>query len=210
MRSETSRAALSRDIAAALRRARQPILWVALAYFIGIATGAIQVHARSTFALDYRDRLVGRIRQSDSAHALSKGHWGRVAAADFAGNLVLNAIPSTIMGLAVVLPFPVAIYRGWIGGIVSVDGNHVSRFSNPRECAYYLSVLLLQLIPYILAQAAGVRVGLAFMMPHSRWAYGSPQRWLGVPADGIRDVLHIYLLVVPMFLIASIVEFAAR
>jgi len=199
------------EILAALRRTRLPILWMALAYLAGASTGALLVHAHNSFALNYRDRLVGRAYQSDpAAISLSRGHWARAAATDFAGNLLAGAVPSTIMGLSVVLPFPVAAYRGWVGGIVSVDGRHTSRLADPHERAYYLGVLVLQLIPYTLAGASGVRLGLAFVLPHSRWAYSSPQRWLGLPAEGLRDVLRIYALVVPLFLIASVVEFAAR
>jgi hypothetical protein len=201
----------SHDISAALRRTRLPILWIALAYLVGTCTGALLVHARNSFALNYRDRLVGGAYQSDpAAISLSHGHWVRAAAADFAGNLLAGAATSTIMGLSVALPFPVAAYRGWVGGIVSVDGRHRSRLADPRECAYYVGVLVLQLIPYTLAGAAGVRLGLAFVFPRGRWAYSSPQRWWGLPAEGVRDVLRIYLLVVPLFLLASVVEFAAR
>lgn len=198
-------------ISAALRRTRLPILWVALAYLAGVSTGLLSVHAHNSFALNYRDGLVGGAYRSDpAAVALSRGHWVRAAAADFAGNLLAGAVPSTIMGLSVVLPLPLAAYRGWIGGIVSVDGHHKSRLAHARECVYYLGVLALQLIPYTLAGAAGIRLGLAFVLPHSRWAYPSQQRWLGLPEEGIRDALRIYLLVVPMFLIASAVEFGAR
>jgi len=200
-----------KSISAAVRRTRLPILWIALAYLVGVLTGAIFVHAHNRFVLNYRDSLVSRAYQTDpAAVARSRGHWVCAAAADFAGNLLAGAVPSTIMGLTVVLPFPVAAYRGWVGGIVSVDGHHTSRLADPHECAYYLGVLTLQLIPYTLAGAAGIRLGLAFMLPHSRWAYSSQQRWLGIHADGVRDVLRIYLLVVPMFLIAFVVDFAAR
>jgi Stage II sporulation protein M len=199
------------DRSAALRRTRLPILWVALAYLVGVLTGALSVHAHNSFALNYRDGLVGRAYQSDpAALALSRGHWVRAAAADFAGNLLAGAAPSSIMGLSVALPFPLAVYRGWVGGIVSVDNHHTSRLAHARECAYYLGVLALQLIPYTLAGAAGVRLGLAVVLPRSRWAYSSQQLWLSLPAEGIRDALRIYLLVLPMFLIASAVEFGAR
>ena len=200
-----------KGISAALWRTRLPILWMGLAYLAGTLTGAIAVHAHNNFALDYRDRLVGRAYKSDPAATLFlRGRWVRAAGADFAGNLLAGAVPSTIMGLSVALPFPFAVYRGWVGGIVSVDGQHASRLARPHECAYYLGVLILQLIPYTLAGAAGVRLGLAFLLPRGRWGYPSQQRWLGLPAEGIHDVLRIYLLVVPMFLIASVVEFAPR
>jgi hypothetical protein len=198
-------------VAEALRRARLPILWMGLTYALGVFTGAIMVHAHSHFALSYRDHLVGRAQTSDpAAVAANRGLPLRAAFLDFAGNLGRGAVPSTMMGLAVALPFPLAAYRGWIGGIVSVDGEHRSRLRHWHERTYYLGVLLLQLIPYSLAGGTGVRLGLAFLMPKGRWGYTASEHWLGLPAEGMRDVGRIYTLIVPLFLVASLVEFLAR
>jgi uncharacterized membrane protein SpoIIM required for sporulation len=79
-----------------------------------------------------------------------------------------------------------------------------------REGSYYLGVLLFQLIPYTLAGGAGVRLGLGFLLPSGRWGYPAGRRWLGLPAEGVRDVGRIYALVVPLFLVASLVEFLAK
>ena len=194
----------------ALGRARAPILWMGLTYLLGVAAGVGMVHARSHLALAYRDNLVGRAMASDpAAVASNQGFPVRAAFLDFAGNLVRGALPSTVMGLSVVMPFPLAAFRGWIGGIVSVDGEHKSRLTNWREGAYYLGVLVLQLIPYSLAGGAGVRLGLGFLAPRSRWGYASRQKWLTLLAEGVRDLAWIYALVVPLFLVASLVEFLA-
>ena len=197
-------------LTSALRRARQPILWIALTYLLGVVIGVVMVHTHSAFALSQGDQIVGQAVASDPAMAASiKGLPVRAALFDFAGNLGRGAIPTTVMGLGLVFPFPVAAYRGWIGGIVSVDGEHKSRLRTWREASYYLGVLLLQLIPYSLAGGAGVRLGLGFMFPKGRWGYAGSSRWLTIPSDGIRDVVRIYALVVPLFLIASLVEFLA-
>jgi len=194
----------------ALWRARLPILCMGLTYALGVATGAIMVHTHSDFALSYRDHLVGRAQTTDpAAVASNRGLPLRAALFDFAGNLGRGAVPSTMMGLAVALPFPQAAYRGWVGGIVSVDGDHKSRLRHWHERLYYLGVLLLQLIPYSLAGGTGVRLGLAFLMPKGRWGYPASERWLGLPAEGVRDVGRIYTLIVPLFLVASLVEFLA-
>jgi len=55
-------------------------------------------------------------------------------------------------------------------GIVSVDGNHVSRLLNPTNSAYYLSVVFLQLTAYTLAAGAGVNAGLSFWRPQPVYA----------------------------------------
>lgn len=198
-------------IVAALRRARGPILWMALTYLTGVVVGVAMVHSHNEFALHYRDDLVGRAAASDpSAVALQRGFPLRAALLDFAGNLGRGAAPSTVMGLSVVTPFPFAAFRGWIGGIVSVDGQHASRLRPYPENLYFLGVLLLQLIPYTLAGGTGVRLGLAFLAPRGRYGYASSERWIGLPAEGVRDVARIYVLVVPLFLMASLVEFLAR
>jgi hypothetical protein len=197
-----------RSVAAALWRARQPILWIGLTYLLGVVVGAVMVHVRSGFALSRGDQIVGQAVASDPATgALMKGLPVRAALFDFAENLGRGAIPSTVMGLGLVFPFPVAAYRGWVGGIVAVDGEHKSRLRNWHEASYYLGVLLLQLIPYSLSGGAGVRLGLGFLFPKGRWGYQSSQTWLNIPIDGVLDVARIYALVVPLFLIASLVEF---
>jgi hypothetical protein len=199
-----------RGVTGALRRASQPILWIGLTYLLGVAVGVAMVHARSGFALFQRDQIVGQAVASDPAMAASmKGLPVRAALFDFAGNLGRGAIPTTVMGLGLVFPFPVAVYRGWIGGIVSVDGEHKSRLRNWHEATYYVGVLLLQLIPYSLAGGAGVRLGLGFLFPHGRWGYKGSKQCLTIPVDGMRDVARIYALVVPLFLIASLIEFLA-
>jgi len=198
----------ARGVGAAVRRARNPLAWVALAYAVGVSTGVIAVHAGSAFALRERDRIVGHAVVHDAPSlALARGERVSAALFDFVGNLGRGAVPYTIMGLGVVFPLPLVVYQGWVGGIVSVNEDHASRFGSATGALYYTSVMLLQLIPYSLATAAGIRLGLAFMMPKGRYGYPGSERWLGLPSEGVRDVLRIYTLVVPLFLVASLVEF---
>ena len=198
----------TRGVGTAIRRARNPLVWVALAYAVGVSAGVVAVHAGNPFALRERDRIVGNAVVHDPASlALARGERVSAALFDFLGNLGRGAVPYTVMGLGVVFPFPFLVYQGWVGGIVSVDGLHASRFGSPREALYYTGVMLLQLIPYSLAAAAGIRLGLAFAMPKGRYGYPGSDRWLGLPSDGVRDVLWIYTLVVPLFLLASLTEF---
>ncbi len=83
-------------------------------------------------------------------------------------------MPNTVGGLAVVIPYPVIAYRGWIGGIVSVNNAHISRLVEPNQAFYYLSVLTLQIIPYSLAGGAGVNLGLAYLRPKR---YSGEKKW---------------------------------
>jgi len=72
---------------------------------------------------------------------------------------------------------------------------------------YYLITLTLQLIPYVLSGGAGVNIGLAFYRPRS---FYQGEKWLGIPKEALWDVFRIYLLVVPLFLLASLWEFFER
>ncbi|MFQ6126493.1 MAG: hypothetical protein ACE5R6_18055 [Candidatus Heimdallarchaeota archaeon] len=163
-------------------------------------------HAGNEFALSHRDSVVAKAQGSPIVIALREGNGLRAALLDFGGNLV-GALANTLGGLGVIVPYPVVAYRGWIGGIVSVDGAHVSRLMNPGEAVYYIFTLILQLIPYSLAGGAGVNLGVAYFRPR---VFYQGEKWLGLPKEAIRDVLRIYLLVVPLFLVAALWEFLAR
>ena len=113
----------------------------------------------------------------------------------------------TLTGIAVVGPVPLVAYRGWVGGIVSVNDRHESRLAHPRSAAYYLVTLVLQLIPYTLAGGAGVSLGVTSW--RTRGDVNLP-RWLTLPTSAVLDVARIYVLVVPLFLLAALWEFLAQ
>jgi hypothetical protein len=190
----------------ALSRARLAILIVALAYLLSVAAGIIMVHTGNAFALANRDRIVGSAQSSPILVALDSNRRLQAALLDFAGNL-FGTLSASLAGLGVIFPFPLVIYRSWIGGIVSVDGMHLSRLADSHEAVYYLVTLILQLLPSILGTGAGVNLGLSLYRP--RDFYQGP-KWLGVSREGIKDFLRIYLLVVPLSLLASLFEFVAR
>lgn len=193
----------------AVGRARWSILSIAATYLVSVIAGMVMVHTGHPYALERRDALIASARASEPALlALQQGDRLEAALWDFAGNLLLGAIPNTVEGIAVVMPYPLVAYRGWIGGIVSVDGAHQSRFADRREAVYYLVTLILQLIPYSLAGGAGVHLGIANLRPPPY--YRRDVRLLTLPRDAVVDVLRIYVLIVPLFLIASLWEFLMR
>jgi hypothetical protein len=193
-------------VARALHRARIAILTVALTYFVSVGIGMVMVHTGNDWAIAYRDHIVLGAGSSPSIMALKQNNRLRAAVLDFGGNLY-GASADTLGGLGVVFPYPFMAYRGWIGGIVSIDGSHVSRLAEPKEATYYLITLTLQLIPYVLAGGAGVNMGLALWRPKS---FYQDEKWLGIPKEAMRDAGRIYLLVVPLFLLASLWEFFER
>lgn len=196
-----------RRVTLALVRARVPIALMICTYAGAVTIGAIMVHTGNAFALRVGDRLVERAHAQDPASlALAKGHRLQAAAWDFGRNLVLGAIPCTVTGLTIGIPYLIAMYRGWVGGIVSVDSKHASRLRDPRERIYYVVTLVLQLIPYSLAGGAGVRLGLAYLRQRQK----PGPTWFGLPLEALRDVLWIYVLVVPLFAVASLWEFLMR
>lgn len=164
------------------------------------------VHAGNVFAITYRDNIVSTAQSSPIIIAFRQNDRLGAAVLDFGGNL-FSAFGTTLGGLGDIAPYPIIAYRGWIGGIVSINSSHVSRLADPPEAVYYLTTLVLQLIPYTLSGGAGVNLGLAFIRPKSCYQGG---KWLGIPKEAIRDVLWIYLLVVPLFLLASVWEFFMR
>ncbi len=86
-----------------------------------------------------------------------------------------------------------------------MNGQHISRLRSTHSAAYYLITLLLQLVPYSMAGGAGIRLGWAYYRPSAQdLALG---RWLGLPLAALRDVAWAYVLIVPLFAVASLWEF---
>ena len=168
------------------------------------------VQMRLPVALNARDNIVGQAYsdQSSPIVSLQNGFPLKAALTDYIGNLLEGAVPKTVAGLGIVTSLPLIAYQGWVGGIVSVDGNHASRFAQPWEAAYYVITLLLQLVPYTLAGGAGVYLGLAF---YKNYSNKQVAKWLGfLPKAAVVDVARIYILVIPLFLVASLWEFLVR
>jgi Stage II sporulation protein M len=193
------------SVRSALSRARAPILIMASVNLLGLGSGLAMAHAGNRFALSYRDSLVARAHRDDpSARADDAGERSRAAIIDFARNLGLAAIPETVGGLTIVLPFPLAAYRGWVGGIVSVDGRHESRLADGKSAGYYLVTLLLLVPAFILAGGAGLHLGWSLV--RKRGPFVGPA-WFRLPGPALRDVLLIYELVVPLFAVGALWEF---
>jgi len=194
------------NITRAVSRARFAILTIAGAYAISIFVGIIMVHSGNTFALNYRDKLVGRAIKQDPA-AVAKVHNDNLKAAilDFAGNLIIGSVPKVLMGMSVVMPYPFVAYQGWVGGIVSVRGDRSSRFDNFRSSVYYLLTLFLQILGYSLTIGAGVNVGISLFKPISD--YRGKKLFSFFPKEALLDLIRIYALSIPIFLIGSLWEF---
>jgi hypothetical protein len=182
------------------------MLSIFLAYVLSSAVGILMTHSGNHFALGERDRIVGEARATEPA-AASEKEGKHVAAAlhDFAGNVLRAAVPQTLLGIAVIPPYFSVAYQGWVGGIVSVDGHHRSRLARFPAASYYLTVLLLQFIPFSLAIGAGVRAGLDLFAHNAAvgwriWQYR-------IPRPVFATLLGAYALAVPLFLLASMVEF---
>jgi hypothetical protein len=184
----------------ALSRAKGPILAVLVVYLVSLAAGIVMAHSGNKFALSYRDSLVSAAQSGAVLTQKSRLDQGL---ADFGSNS-LGAGIDTLLGLGIVTPFPMVVYRGWVGGIVSVDSHHSSRLTQPKQAAYYFSVVLLQLLGYSLAAGAGIHAGLSIFRARPK---NAGLFWYRIPRQAMRDVLWIYALVLPIFLTASLWEF---
>jgi len=188
----------------AVRKARTWILAIALVHVIAVIAGAVLVHVGYVPALAYRDRLVGQARRSDPVSLASqRGEYLRAALVE-AARTQWVCVAVAVTGLTVVSPFILAAYRGLVGGVVSVDDNHMSRLRQPDQAVYYLSVIILQIIPYALAGGAGVKLGLTYF--RRGWEYEG-KHWFGYPKEAIWDVVRILVLTIPLVLVANLWEF---
>ena len=192
-------------ISAALRRARAPIAILAVVSIGSLLAGGVLATSGNAFALGQRDAIVGAAQDSDITSAYNQGDRLKAALLDAAGNVEV-ALVASVTGLAVVGPLPIAAYRGWIGGIVSVDAQHRSRLGQPGPAFYYLATVALQQIPFILAGGAGMYLGLVAWRRRND-ASVRPWLTLRIPGEAVRDVGWIWALALPLFLTGSLFEF---
>ena len=188
--------------------ARLAILTVFASYALSVVFGIVMATSGNADAIAQRDAVVGAARTSAITTANRSGDQVRAALLDFSSNLVAGGLTSTAFGTSVVGLYPVVAYRGWIGGIVVLDGEQRSRLADPASAVYYLATLVLQLIPYSIAGGVGVRLGVgAWAQLRSKTTTAT---WLGLPTDRLRDALLAYVVIAPLFLIASLWEFLVR
>lgn len=189
---------------AALSRARFSILAMMLVHAVTVTAGIIMVHTGNEFALSYRDALVARARASDPVSlAAQQGDDLRAAVIESA-RTQWACLATGLTGLTVIPPFILTGYRGWVGGIVSVDNSHISRLGEAGQAIYYLSVVLLQLIPYSLAAGAGLNLGLTYFRKREDYR---GEKWIGYPKEAIWDFVRIFVLTIPLVVAANLWEF---
>ncbi len=196
---------LSHRISEALRRARATIAILAVVSVSSLVVGGVLATTGNGFALDQRDAIVGAAQGSDITSAYNQGDRAKAALLDVGGNVEVALIAS-VTGLAVVGPLPIAAYRGWIGGIVSVDAQHRSRLGQPGPAFYYLVTVALQQIPFILTGGAGMYLGLVAWRRRNDVSV-RPRLTLRIPGEAVRDVGWIWAFALPFFLAGSLFEF---
>jgi hypothetical protein len=191
---------------AAFLHCRKAMLSILATYVIGACVGGLMVHTGNSLALDRRDQVVSNALATDPATLqLQKGNRGTAALLDFAENVLMGAVPQTLMGIAVVPAYVSVAYQGWVGGIVSFDSRHRSRLAAPVPATYFILTLALQFMAYSAAVGAGVQAGIDLYRINVGvglrfWAYT-------VPKTVAQNILYVYVLAVPVFLLASALEF---
>ncbi len=200
----------------AIVRASLGIVVAGVADLLGLVLGIAIVHAGGEFALRQRDRLVGKVRGSEGPAAVAssspRDRTGEVVR-DTAGN-VWTSLCGAVAGYSVAPSAAIAFYRGWIGGIVSVDDEHRSRLRSGPSAAYYLITVLLQSVPWVLVVGAGISIGFAvfgrFIGLDS--PYTGPYVWpafLLIPQQAVVDLCWIIGIAIPISVVASVFEFFA-
>jgi hypothetical protein len=192
------------QVLVALLRARSSIIAITWVHVVAVTVGIVMVHTGNEFALSYRDRLVAQAHATDPVSlAFQQGHPLRAVLIETA-RTQWACLATGLTGLTVISPVVLSGYRGWVGGIVSVDSSHISRLGELRQTIYYLSVVLLQLIPYSLAAGAGLNLGLTYFRPRAEY---QGEKWIGYPKEAIWDFVRIFVLTIPFVVIANLWEF---
>lgn len=89
------------------------------------------------------------------------------------------------------------------GGIVTVDGNHKSRFTSWQPTAYFFIVFILQTLAYSLCIGAGIKLGVE-TYKRNKAVHILKYR---LDKQSLKDILAMYVVAIPVFFIASLFEF---
>lgn len=192
-------------VAGAVRRASRYSITIFVTYACSAGVGAAMVHSGNRFALARRDAIVAAASRDKISTDYRAGRRYRAALRDAAANFGLAALPQTVTGLTIVMPYATVSRQGWIGGIVSVDGRHASRLRSPRGASYYVGVLLLQFLAFSVCIGGGVRCGVALYEENREvgwrfWRYR-------LARTSVSDLALVVCASVPLFLLASTFEF---
>jgi hypothetical protein len=194
------------SILTAIQNCKIYIISIFVIYCVSCFIGIILSHNGNSIALSQRDKIVNAAAKNDKAAInYEAGNKFQAAIFDFGGNILIGSIPQTIGGLSIIIPYVSVAYQGWVGGIVSVDGLHQSRFRNIKTALYYFIVLLLDFLAYSLSIGAGVKWGVESYKKNIAvnwkiWKYK-------IDTKSLKDVGYVYLVSVPIYFIASCFEF---
>jgi hypothetical protein len=191
-----------------LWRARWPIAASGATYLAFLLLGIALATSGWGPAVSQRDSIVKGAQTSPIQTQYGQGNRLTAALLDFGANAALGAIPTSIIGLTVIGPFPIAAYRGWVGGIVSIDSRHRSRLATPSGATYYVVTIILQLIGYVLTMGAGVHVGWTAWKIRNDSSIRSIAG-IRIPWSALSDAGYLYVIAMPAFLIGSLWEFFA-
>jgi hypothetical protein len=192
----------------AFRRARWPLAASGATYVAFLLLGIALATSGWGPAVSQRDSIVKGAQTSPIQTQYGQGNRLTAALLDFGANAALGAIPTSIIGLTVIGPFPIAAYRGWVGGIVSIDSGHRSRLATPSGAAYYIVTIILQLIGYVLTMAAGIHVGWTAWKIRNDSSAPSIAG-VRIPWSALSDAGYLYVIAMPAFLAGSLWEFFA-
>jgi hypothetical protein len=190
----------------AVKRCKGYSTSIFLTYCIACFIGILMSHYGNNFALSQRDKLVGSAVSSDKASLnYQSGNNFTAALFDCFGNILFSAVPQTALGMGIVFPYFTVTYQGWVGGIVSVDGLHQSRFKEFKSTAYYFIVLLSQFIAFSLSIGSGVKCGVETYKNNIAvgWKFWNYR----IPRQSIIDIGYVYLISIPLYFLASCFEF---
>jgi len=162
------------------------------------------VHSGNNFALSSLDKIVGRAVSNDKASInYNSGNKFKAILFDFSGNLFLGSTVQTLLGLGIAIPYFTTFIQGWVGGIVTVEANHKSRFSSWKSTSYFWIVFLLQTLAYSLCIGSGVNLGVETYKLNKKSSFLKYR----LHTQSLKDILLIYVLAIPIFFVASCFEF---
>ncbi|MBI5562304.1 MAG: stage II sporulation protein M [Deltaproteobacteria bacterium] len=193
-----------KDSVAALGRRRNLIFFFALAQAVFFVFGQWTVSQEIPLVMEMRERALGDAQNLAYLKPLTGFLAGSIALQvlyTFAFNLIFGAfLSTTLTGVVFFLPYMVAVWRGFLIGILTYGF-----IKSPGMYAAFYGTFILEFAGYSLSSAVGTDIGLALLWPARK---RRPTRKEAV-AEAIRDGSNIYFAVIALLFLAAIWEIAS-
>lgn len=184
-----------------IKRRKNLIFFFALAQIAFYAFGQWLIANEVPAAVALRDEVLGQLKDTAYLKPLTTFLGGNIPLQilyTFAFNLIVGAFfTTTVTGAAFFIPYMVAVWRGFVIGILTFG-----LIDTPTMAVAFYGTFILEFFAYSLSSAVGTDIGLSLIWPERKKQTSRKEAL----REALRDGADIYFLIIIILFIAAVWE----